>query len=125
MNTYDVISVPTALLLYVCNSVSLVSITYRVGIAAQKRRKLKVEDGKGPAEDPIPTEGGRKSCKAEKSGEKRNLQPKCHIKRESQRESHRRLEKASGTSSEGAREKSFGSLWLPSWVVGGYNMQFL
>ena len=67
----------------------MVSITYRVGITALKKRKLKVEDGKGPAEDPIPTEGGRKSCKAEKSGEKRNLQPKYRIKREreSQRES--------------------------------------
>ena len=85
VNTYDVISVPMALLLYVCNSVSLVWITYRVVLTAQ-RRKVKVEDGKGPAEDSIPTEGGRKSCQAEKSGEKRNLQPNYHRKRESQRD---------------------------------------
>ena len=69
VNTY-VISVPMALLLYVCNSVSLVWITYRARLTA-RRRKLKVENGKRPAEDPVSTEGSRKSCQAEKSGEKK------------------------------------------------------
>ena len=69
VNTY-VISVPMALLLYVCNSVSLVWITYRARLTA-RRRKLKVENGKRPAEDPVSTEGSWKSCQAEKSGEKK------------------------------------------------------
>ena len=50
--------------------VSLVWITYRVRLTAQGR-KLKVENGKRPAEDSVSTEGSRKSCQAEKSGEKK------------------------------------------------------
>ena len=62
-------------------------------VLTAQRRKVKVEDGKGPAEDSIPTEGGRKSCQAEKSGEKMNLQPKYHRKRESLREGARERER--------------------------------
>ena len=35
-----------------------------------QKRPAKVENGTWPAEDSVPTEGSRKSCQAEKSGEK-------------------------------------------------------
>ena len=36
-----------------------------------KERPAKVENGTWPAEDSVPTEGSRKSCQAEKSGERK------------------------------------------------------
>ena len=49
----------------------LLGMNHLQSAAPVQKRLVKVENGTRPAEDSVPTEGSRKSCQAEKSGEKK------------------------------------------------------